>query len=200
MPNQLPKPSAVVAQTRKRQRLRVDWYGGGTRQVAVVSGAGQWYKSGAGLVPLRWVFVEDQSGTHREEYFFTTDLSMPLAVLIGRYTARWNIETTFQELRAHLGLETTRGWCRPTVLRVAPCLFGLYTVVALWYPSLPACQRGGGVCWPGKSSVTFSDALTAVRRWLWSEWVFPQVDENAAIQKLPDELREILLTTLAPAT
>src|SRR5439155_4655251 len=114
------------------------------------------YKSGAGLVPVRWVFVEDRSGTHRQEYFFTTDLSMSLAVLISRYTSRWNIETTFQEVRAHLGLETTRGWCRQTVLRVAPCLFGLYTVVALLYQQLPACKRVGGVRWPGKSSVTFS--------------------------------------------
>jgi hypothetical protein len=52
---------------------------------------------------------------------------------------------------------------------------------------------------PAFTTPTFSDALTAVRRWLWTEWVFPQVDENAAIQKLPDELREMLLTTLAPA-
>ena len=195
----LAKPSEVVGQKRKRRRLRVDWYGGGTRQVAVVSGKGQWYKSGQGLVPVLWVFVEDRSGTHREEYFFTTDLSLSLVALISRYTSRWNIETTFQEMRAHLGLETTRGWCRQTVLRVAPCLFGLYTAVALLYQQLPVCKRAGAVWWPGKSSVTFSDALTAVRRWLWTEWVFPQVDENAAIQKLPDELREMLLTTLAPA-
>jgi hypothetical protein len=43
----------------------------------------------------------------------------------GHHAWRWNIETTFQELHYHLGLETTREWCRRTVLRAAPLLFGL---------------------------------------------------------------------------
>jgi hypothetical protein len=56
----------------KRQRLRVRWYGGTTRHVEVVSQRAHWYKTGHGLVPLRWVFVHDCTGTHRDEYFFTT--------------------------------------------------------------------------------------------------------------------------------
>jgi hypothetical protein len=48
-----------------------------------------------------------------------------------KFTGRWNSETPFQELRSSLGLERTRGWCTRTVLRAAPCLFGLYRVVAL---------------------------------------------------------------------
>jgi hypothetical protein len=148
------------------------------------------------LVPLRWVFVHDRDGTHRDEYFFTTDPSLQPAAIISSYTARWNIETTFQELRSHLGLETTRGWCQRTVLRAAPCLFGLYTVVALLFDQLPPSARAGAVAWPGKVGITFSDALTAVRRWLWSEWVFPQAGSRTAIEKLPDPLREILLAGL----
>jgi hypothetical protein len=112
----------------------------------------------------------------------------------------WQIETTFQELRAHLGLETTRGWCEQTVLRAAPCLFGLYTVVALWYQALPASQRVGMVRWPGKEGVTFSDALSAVRRWLWSTTVFPQAGSMGGIEKLPEPLREIIFAALAPAS
>ena len=94
-------------------------------------------------------------------------------MVIETYTGRWNIETMFQEVRSYLGLETTRGWSRNTVLRVGPCLFGLYTVVALLYSELPArYARVHVVDWPGKCDVTFSDAITAVRRWLWVEWVF----------------------------
>src|SRR3954451_22246729 len=52
----LPKPRGVGA-SGTRERLRVDWYGGGRRDVEVVTGAGHWYKAGQGLVPLRWVFV-----------------------------------------------------------------------------------------------------------------------------------------------
>lgn len=191
-----PRKAALDA---PRQLLTVGWYGGGSRRVEVVTGTGCWYKSGRGLVPLRWVFVHDLDGTHRDEYFFSTDPTLLPQALISHYTARWNIETTFQELRAHLGLETTRGWCEQTVLRAAPCLFGLYTVVALLYQALPQSQRSGAVCWPGKQGVTFSDALSAVRRWLWSAAVFPQAGGAAGIEKLPEPLREILLSALAPA-
>jgi hypothetical protein len=194
----LPKPRQVVPAARRRP-LTVGWYGGGSRRVEVVTGRGQWYKSGRGLVPLCWVFVHDKSGTHRDEYFFSTDPALSPKALISHYTARGNIETTFQELRAHLGLETTRGWCRPTVLRAAPCLFGLYSVVALLYTALPASRRELLVRWPGKATVTFSDALTAVRRWLWSEGVFPQVGGGMAVEKLPVPTREIILSALAPA-
>jgi hypothetical protein len=200
--DRLPKPRQAVAglSPRSRSRLTVGWYGGGTRRVAVVTGTGHWYKAGRGLVPVRWVFVEDRSGTHRDEYFFTTDPALTPADVIGRYTARWNIETTMQECRSGLGLETTRGWCRRTVLRAAPCLFGLYSVVAVLFHSLPKAGRSGGVAWPGKAGVTFSDALAAVRRWVWAEGVFPRAGADVAVQQLPPEVRELLLAALTPTS
>ena len=199
--DRLPKPRQAVANLRPqyRSRLTVGWYGGGTRKVAVVTSTGHWYKSGRGLVPVRWVFVEDRTGTHRDEYFFTTDPTLTPTEVIGHYTARWNIETTMQECRSCLGLETTRGRCRRTVLRAAPCLFGLYSGVAVLFHALPAEKRAGSVVWPGKSGVTFSDALTAVRRWVWAEGVFPRAGADTAVQQLPASVRELLLSALAPA-
>lgn len=194
----LPKPRQAAAAA-TLQPVKVGWYGGGSRQVAHTSGVGSWYKAGAGLVPIRWVFVRDQSGTHRDEYFFTTDNSLTPEAVMGHYTSRWNIETTFQELRDYLGLETTRGWCQATVLRLAPCLFGLYTVVALLYAALPASKRSGCIAWPGKQVVTFSDALTGIRRWLWAEGVFSQAENGRILEKLPVSLREIIFAALAPA-
>ena len=195
------KPRAAVAALAKtkRQSLTVDWYGGGTRRVGVVSQSAHWFKSGHTLVPVRWVFVEDRTGTHRQEYLFTTDVSLSASVIIGLYCGRWNIETTFQEMRSCLGLETTRGWCQQTVLRAAPCLFGLYSIVALLFHKLPKTRRLGGISWPGKTTVTFSDALTGIRRWLWAEGIFRQAGMQGTIEKLPKRVRELLLTTLAPA-
>ncbi|QDV35501.1 IS701 family transposase [Tautonia plasticadhaerens] len=193
-----PKPSQAAAAAELRSET-VAWYGGGTRSVGIAQGAGHWYKAGEGLVEIAWVFVRDRTGTHRDEYFFSTDPDMGPTAIIEAYAGRWNLETTFQELRCHLGLETTRGWCRRTVLRAAPCLFGLYTVVALLYQALPESKRDGGVHWPGKSGVTFSDALTAVRRRLWREWVFPQAGGVAAIEELPRPLQDVLFYALAPA-
>ena len=194
------KPETVVTETKSRRRLTVSWYGGGRREVSVASGTGHWYQSGAGLAPVLWVHVRDCTGTHRDEYFFTTDLAMELAELIETYTARWSIEVTFQEMRSYVGLETTRGRSERTVLRVAPSLFGLYTIVACWYAQLPVRQRREhGVQWIGKSDVTFSDAITAVRRWLWQEWIFVIPGHSRVFQKIRRPFRAVLLYALAPA-
>ena len=85
------------------------------------------------------------------------------------------------------------------MLRAAPCLFGLYAVVALLDHALPEEKRVGAIRWPGKTGVTFSDALTAVRRWIWAESVLEQADPHGDVAKLPPDLRELLLTALAPA-
>src|SRR5262249_9317046 len=130
---------------------------------------------------------------------YTTDPAMSPESIVGHYCWRWNVETTFQEARAHLGLETTRGWCRKTVLRAAPCLFGLYSAVALLFMSLPESQPSGSVNWPGKATVTVPDALTGVRRWLGSAWIFPQPAGGTPVDQLPEPLRALLFSALAPA-
>ncbi len=195
----LPKPRQAVDAATTLTPLKVGWYGGGQRQVGTLTGTGHWYKAGRGLVAIRWVFVRDTTGTHRDEYFFTTDVGLSVSAVIAAYCGRWNIETTFQEMRSELGLETTRGWREKTVLRAAPCLFGLYTVVAILFHTLPESKRTGAVEWPGKTVTTFSDALAAVRRWLWAESLLPQASQTMGLEKLPEPVRELLLTTLAPA-
>ena len=196
----LPTPQEVVAATRKRTRVQVAWYGGGLRWVEIVTGTGHWYKSGRGLVPVRWVYVHDRGGTHRDEYLFSTAVAMKPEQIIAIFTRRWNIETTFQEMRSHLGLETTRGWIRKTVLRAAPCLFGLYSLVVLLYARLPSQLRCRiHVRWQGKQRITFSDAITAVRRWLWTDCIFATAGYRRALSQFPPDLCQILLNALAPA-
>jgi hypothetical protein len=195
----LPTPQEVVA-TAPRTPRNVAWYGGGRRDVEVVTGTGHWYKAGEGLVPVRWVYVHDLSGTHRDEYFYSTDVTMTAQEIIEEYTGRWNIETTFEEGRAYLGLGSTRGRCERTVGRAEPCLLGLYSVVALLYWLLPSAdQEQGLVEWAGKVTVTFSDAITAVRRWLWAHWVFPRAGHAETFAKLPEAFQQFLLAAITPA-
>ena len=183
----------------KRRKLKVRWYGDGERRVRVVSGVGQWYKSGKDLVELRWVYVEDAQGTHRPQYFYCTDANVSTQWIVETYTSRWNIETTFQECRAYLGVGETKGHCARTVRRAEPCLFGLYGLVALLYRRLPQVYREKSwVLWTGKESRTFSDAISAVRHWLWERGVFERAGEEGRVQKLPDDIREMLLHALAP--
>lgn len=145
-----------------------------------------------------WVFVHDLSGTHRDDYLFTTDLSLTATHVIEYFTGRWSIETTFQEIRAYLGLETTRGRKKETVLRLAPCLSGLYTVVAALYAQMPGrYQRKRLIECVRKTDTTFSDAITAVRRWLWQEWIFASPGHTATFSKLRPPFREMSLCALA---
>ena len=195
----LPKPREVVAK-KKGKRLRVRWYGGGWRNVEVITGRGHWYKSGKGVVPVLWVFVRDLEGTHRDEYFFTTDTSMSAKAVIEMYGSRWNIETTFQEMRSHLGLETTRGWSERTVLRMAPCLFCLYTLVVIFYDTMPWSNPHVRVTqWLGKEATTFSDMIGSVRSYLWMEWIFARIPGGRAVQKLSNPIRAVLNFGLAQA-
>ena len=196
----LPSPQEVVSKTKKFKRLTVSWYGGGRRRVEVTHGTGHWFKNSVGLVPVLWVYVRDLTGTHRDEYFFTTDVRLSLKRVIELYTARWSIETTFQEMRSYLGLETTRGRTENTVLRTAPCLFGLYSVVALCYAVLPV--RGlhiATISWSGKNTITFSDAMTTVRRWIWLNWVFENHSAGEVLKNLPHHLRKTILYAMTQA-
>lgn len=196
---ELPTPQEAVA-TATPTALDVSWYGGSRRDIEVVSDSGHWLKSGQGLVPVRWAFVHDVTGTHRDDYFFSTDGDRAPQSIVETFTGRGSIETTFQEMRPYLGLETTRGRTETTVLRVVPCLFGLYSMVALVYERLQSRGRSmARVAWVGKVETTFSDAITTVRRWLWSDWVFAHQGQGHAFSKLPRALRDTLFSALAPA-
>ena len=70
----------------------------------MLSAAAGWWRNGRGLVPVRRAFARDVTGTHWDEYFMTTDPTLTPAAIVFLYTARWPIETTFQEAREHLGL------------------------------------------------------------------------------------------------
>jgi DDE superfamily endonuclease len=196
----LASPQAVVANTAKRSSLTGAWYGGASRDIEVVTGPGHWYRLGEALVGVRWVSVHDCTGTHRDEYFFTPEMTMKPQQIVACYTQRWSIETTFQECREYLKLESTKGDSQQTVLRFTPGVFGLYTLVVrlylqLLHPSSPL----RAIFWRGKSTVTFSDMITCVRRALGEQWcVHPQADPQE-FSKLSPSLQDTILYALAPA-
>jgi len=193
----------VVAATPEsgRKRSTVGWYGGGRRRVEFVTGTGHWYKGGRGLAAVRWVFAHDRDGTHEDRYFFTTDPALSPSRIITLYTGRWSIEVTFQEARAHLGSHTARCWRERSVLREAPCLLGLFSLVALIYRDLSRGKSPNPRAdpWYAKAQVTFADAISAVRRALWEETVLKQARQHEAFQKLPPGVRDLLLDHLSLA-
>lgn len=207
--HKLPRPGATAAAAKGHlHAATVAWYGGGERAVRWVSACGGWYSTRAhgrdSVVPVRWVFVRDEQGG-REDYFYTTDLSMRPERVIATFAGRWNIEVTFQEVRALLGFETTRQRVKASVLRAVPLLLGLFSVVALLYARLharlaaerkaPAPRRTP--CY-AKAEPTFSDALFAVRRLLW-ETLLQQAAPQWGVASIPPAFKETLLEYLSEA-
>jgi hypothetical protein len=159
--------------------LRVRWYGGEVRELEAISDVSLLYRSGQRPVPVRWVLVRSPAGApHPIEpgACFCTDPALSPEQIVESFVARWNIEVTFAEVRAHLGFETQRHWSRQAAGRVIPCLFGLFSVVVLlakqWHPeTLPLPQS----TWYRKEEATFADALAAVRAALWEALLPPTV-------------------------
>jgi hypothetical protein len=197
--HKLPPPMQVVEKS-EAKRFTVSWYGGKTRRVELICGEGHWYKSGEGLVPVRWVHVHDVQGTHRDDYFYTTDLTLTAPQIVSLFTGRWSIEVTFQEIRAHLGFATPRNWSKQSVLRTAPCLLGLFSVISLIFHRHTHGKgtRPLSFDWYQKGEPTFSDAMICVRRLCWTE-VLQQSPEHGGLLKLPRPLRIMLLDHLSRA-
>jgi hypothetical protein len=193
-------PPEVVANTPTRTRLTVAWYGGTTREIEIVTGTGHWYRIGEDRVDVRWGYVHDGTGTHRDESFLTTDITMKPQPMVACDTQRWSIDTTFQECREYLKRESTKGDGQHTVLRCTPGVFGRYTMVVLLSRQLPSSSSTlRAIFWRGNSTVTVSDRLTCVRRALWEQWGVHTPADPREFSTLSPSFQEMLLSALAPA-
>jgi len=119
-------------------------------------------------VPIRWVLLRCPKNSFKPQAFFCSDIHVPAKQITLWFIARWNIEVTFEELRAHLGFETQRQWSDKAIERTTPCLFGIFSVVVsmakvLHPETLPVRQAS----WYLKEEATFIDAIAAVRSDLW---------------------------------
>src|SRR6516225_1354687 len=86
---------------------------------------------------------------------------------------RWQVEVTFEEVRAHLGVETQRQWSDKAILRTTPALLGLFSIVALCAHELSKSRKlkPRTAAWYPKAVLTFSDAIAAVRRETWAHQI-----------------------------
>jgi hypothetical protein len=165
----LPNLAAVLADPKTCwQRLKVLCYGGEEKEIETVTGVCLWYRRGLAPVPIRWVLLRCPKDSFKPQAFFCSEPQVPATQITAWFIARWNIEVTFEKLRAHLGFETQRQWSDKAIERTAPCLFGLFSLVVLMtkvlHPeTLPVRQAS----WYLKDEATFIDALASVRSHLW---------------------------------
>lgn len=167
------KKLAAILHDRKVswQRCRISlWYGQTNRVVEITSGTAIWYHSGMPPVPIRWILVRDPKGELEPQAFLATDLDASPRDILAWFVRRWQVELTFEEVRAHLGVETQRQWSDRAILRTTPALLGLFSIVTLWAHQLSKSRslKPRTAAWYQKTALTFSDAIAAVRRELWA--------------------------------
>jgi hypothetical protein len=179
----------------------VRWYGGTTRSVRLATGTAVWYHSGLPAVVIRWVLVTDPDGKFAPQAVLSTNPQATPTEVVEWFVQRWQLEVTFEEARAHLGIETQRQWSDLAILRTTPALLGLFALVTLFAhhllqgQPLPARQAA----WYTKELPTFSDTLAFVRQQLWPvaiSWMSP---EEPDMVKIPKVLLNRLTDALAYA-
>jgi len=175
-----PKPAKGEQRPNLEQRLTdastqwqchtVDWYGGKRKTIELTSGTHLWYTPGFAPLPIRWVLVRDPDGKFLPTAFLSTNLQADPLQILAWFIMRWSLEVTFQECRAHLGLETQRQWSDLAVARTTPALLGLFSLVTLLAKQLtqPQPLPVRTAAWYAKTEPTFSDAIAFVRYYTWS--------------------------------
>src|SRR5579875_51961 len=172
------------------------WYGTTNRTIEIVSETAIWYSTGLPPVPVRWVLIRDPAGTFPAQALLCTDLDAAPAQIVAWFVLRWQMEPTFHAVRAHLGVETGRGWSEKTIRRTTPALLGLFSFVTLvahvhWSRGEPLVRSAA---WYHKTEPTFVDALAVVRRSLWQGFqTSPSTDDPRILPRaLADRLCEML--------
>lgn len=183
-------------------RVSAGWYDGSHRTLEIASHTAVWYHSGKHPVPIRWVLIRDPLGEFRPQALLCTDLNVVPTQIIEWFVLRWQLEVTFQEVRAHLGVETQRQWSDLAIARTTPALFGLFSWVTLAAHKL----RGGqqfpvrSAAWYAKSLPTFADAIALVRQQLWlASDTFCTSSPRPDILKVPAPLFNRLVESLSYA-
>lgn len=188
----------AVAPTTEWHRSRVSWYGASSAVMDWATGTALWYSTGTPPLTIRWVLVRDPQGHYPTRAFFSTDTHLAPSTIIAGFVARWSLEVTFEESRAHLGIETQRQWSDLAIERTTPALFGLYSLIVLMAHAL---STDGEIpvqlaAWYPKNSPTFHDLLHLVRKTLWLHFLFQTGDLSPDLRKISPARFEHLLSAV----
>ncbi len=181
------------------EEIEVEWYGGIQKKLLVMSRVALWHTPGDEPVAIRWVLVRDPDGKLRDAAFACTNCAASAAEIVSWAVMRWSVEVTFEEARAHLGMETQRQWNSLAIGRTTPVLLGLFSLVTLMAQRLAADGEipVNQSAWYSKEEATFSDCLAMVRRHCWRSPYLVNSAQNAEFVQIPSEAFDHLVSCLA---
>ena len=163
--------------------LRQRWPDGTKRRLLVATGTALWYHPGEPTVSLRWLLLRDPTGRREPQALLCTDPDWTPTAILTAYLQRWQVEVTFQEMRAHLGVETQRQGSAAAIARTTPVLLGL-SAGSFWSPTTCA---GSVPCAPAGPPGTPRPSPPSPTSWLVS--ATPSLDPAAAFFPVPGHPR-----------
>jgi hypothetical protein len=181
------------------ESLCVRWYGGIERTIEVATGTAIWFHGGEPPVPLRWVLIRDPQGRFDPQALLCTDLTLAAQQIVEWFVLRWQVEVTFHEVRAHLGVETQRQWSDLAILRTTPALLGLFSLVTLFAHDLLHGEPLPVRCaaWYPKAAPTFAETLAFVRQQLWPATISSMSPANDDVVRIPRAFLQRLTDAVA---
>jgi DDE superfamily endonuclease len=198
-----PTLEAVLADEKTQwSTLTIDnWYGEGPREVDIATDTAVWYHAGKPPVAIRWVLIRDPQKCFKPQALLSTNLAHTPAQMLTWFVQRWTLEVTFEEARAHLGMETQRQWNDRAIARTTPALLSLYSIITLTAQLLiekgATCVRS--TAWYRKTRPTFADAIALVRRQLWDHIHFSTSPQETDMIKIPRALFERFIDAMCYA-
>lgn len=175
-------PLRRVGSRQPWQKCRAKLYGQ-TRTQQVYPLQAQW-RGVTGPVPLHVVLVRCTSGTRPLRAYFSTDANATNQQVLEGCGERWAIEVTFREVKQQLGLDEPTSRSPKAVLRTAPLVALLYTLLATWFERhiqhTPLSAPVDRPWYPQRKHASFADILRSAQSAL------ATLDISALYQDLSD--------------
>lgn len=164
----LPTPAALAQRCRQWKQVKVNMRGRELLRLVAEYNV-LWYHV-CETRPVKLVITRDPDGVEADDFFFTTDLTLPPGVVIAQYSGRWSIEDTFRNTKQFLGGQDPQTWKIKGPERAAAFAFIAYSLTWIWFIKAKKYRKS---CWPSlpwyrsKSTPSFQDALAVLRSALW---------------------------------
>ena len=188
------------------ETLMVKWYGGEQKTIECITFECLWYHAGELPLMLRIVLVKTPGGKNEADTFFSTNTANSPMQIIERFVLRWNIEVTFEETRAHLGIETQRQWSDKAIARTTPLLMTLLSILVLiaikMHQTKKLLVQETTSWYDKKGELTLADIITVIRRSIWVKMYFSMSenhDNNTDSLKITEKNANLLIYQLALA-
>jgi hypothetical protein len=190
----LPTPTQIASRTQSWQRVQT-CERGKTKYRLVYAKVVLWYK--VSHTPVLLVISRDPAGKEQDDFFFTTDLQLTAAEVIGGFAGRWSIEDTFKNTKQSLGSEEPQTWKGQGPERAAVIGLWLYSVVWAWYIRYGYRKSSLQIMpwYSAKTHPSFQDALAALRRVLWRKRIIIMFGNHT----VPARIIEFFIDAVATA-